>query len=85
MPSKLFTILALLYTVGCTERPSSFPPCLDPYDDFANDCPAAADAEALDGDADASEQASGDGGQGQAPPGDDGAQEANAGEGGADQ
>lgn len=40
----------VLGVVACTERPSSFPPCLDPYDNFTNDCPAL-DAGALDGEA----------------------------------
>lgn len=43
---------ACLWLMGCTETPSSFPPCLDPYDNFMNDCPALdagadSDAEAL--------------------------------------
>lgn len=53
VPFVLGAPLALgvvLSVVGCTEEPGSFPPCLDPNDNFMNDCPAL-DAGALDGEA----------------------------------
>lgn len=40
MPWKLFVILVFLCAAGCTETPGGFPPCLDPNDNFMNDCPA---------------------------------------------
>jgi hypothetical protein len=54
MARKLFAILASLYVAGCTETPSTFPPCLDPKDNFMNDCPA---PDAGDGGVDAADGA----------------------------
>ena len=45
MPSALLLLVWLCLT-ACTETPSAFPPCLDPYSSFMNDCPADAGVDA---------------------------------------
>ncbi len=47
----IFGILGATALWACTETPS-FPPCLDPYDNYTNDCPAADAGDGATADAD---------------------------------